>query len=89
MSKKEIVDKIWEADGQLKMAIILNPDPRKVYQSMDEYAKEQAIGFAEWASGNNYSFRGDIWIHLARHVEGLPIRATTEELYELYLSTLK
>ena len=60
-----------------------------VYSAMDEYAKQQAMGFSEWTSENNYSYRGAVWIHLGRDVEGLPIRATTQELYSLYLTQKK
>lgn len=48
--------------------------------------QEKGIRFAEWASENNYSFRGDIWwVHLGMDKPGFPPRCTSTELYSLFL----
>ena len=81
MSKEEIVDKIWDADGQLKMAIILNPDSSKIYESMDSYAKQQAMAFGEWLDRYSGRYKGNgIWR------VGHLLNRTTEDLYTLFLT---
>lgn len=98
-TKEEIVDKIWDADGQLKMAIILNPDARKVYDAMDQYAEQQSCLFAEWIDDKTYNNilsrvrarASDYFNQWVYHPVGQdePKYMTTAELYTLYKQIIK
>jgi hypothetical protein len=57
------------------------------YKAMDEYAKRQAIDFAEWIAetvAGNYADGVRMW-DLKRSTGHTPL--TTEQLYSLYLLT--
>ncbi len=70
MDKEAILDKyaVGVAAGQYTI------ECGKANQAMDEYAKQQAIGFAEW-----------IYYSSADEQNGIH---TTEELYSLYLASI-
>lgn len=55
---------------------------RHILKAMDEYAKQEAINFQEWAAGEDWRpYDGsDVWINLdqGRKVVG------TKELYEIF-----
>lgn len=58
---------------------------------MDEYAKQQCIGFAEWASVNGWYFNKiKRWSNRNESsenlIEVLSATRTTEELYQLFLT---
>lgn len=57
-----------------------------IYSAMDEYAKQEAIGFAEWISNHKLDFQtasNGRWI-------GLDMKTlTAEQLYELYMLSKK
>ena len=54
----------------------------QVDKSMDEYAKQEAIAFAEWCAVNKYYFLGREWSILENNVA---TGKTTEQLYSLFL----
>ena len=60
-----------------------------LHETMDLYAKQQAIGFAEWIIKNSYqgvdtSDEGIIW-----NIAGSATCLTSTELYSLYLTQQK
>ncbi len=63
---------------------------------LDKYAKQDAIGFAEWADDNGWWY--DRWIltdgsetkeKVWNNDSANPVNFTTEQLYELYLESKK
>ena len=81
MDKEEIIDR------NIGFVEHLSYCPREdVYRCMDEYAKQQAIGFAEWLGDNYETYdKGIYWSHSDQDNEA----HTTEELYSLYLTQQK
>ncbi len=54
-------------------------------EAMEEYAKQQAIGFSEWLDFNEPKYKlGNTWIVLDFEFDHPP---KTSELYELYLKS--
>lgn len=75
LTKEEIINKYWDDPTNLLDA---------VPKIMDEYAKQLAIGFAEWCV-NNHSvdyegFSFPVWINHQEY--------GAEQLYELYLLSI-
>lgn len=61
-----------------------------VFPAMDEFAKQEAIGFAEWAYRNFHMTLNDVGNWHPRHMElSSKNDFTTEELYSLYKSQVK
>jgi argininosuccinate synthase len=81
LSKEEILDKNEQKDDW----DISNDGWQKwLLDSMDEFAKQEAIGFAKWKH-ENYSFHHNAW-----HQRGMSISSveqTEEEFYELYIKS--
>lgn len=93
-SKEECLAKnIGTVDPEdLQLEITLNPSLENILAAMDEYARQTAIGFAEWKDKNyNQSY--------ATNSEGAPLfyrnrglgaeRYTIEQLFALYLIHLQ
>ncbi len=47
-----------------------------------EQAKQEAIGFAEWCSNNQFTCYNDIWT--STNIHYMPDKRTTESLYKVY-----
>lgn len=61
-----------------------------VKEAMDEFAKQEAIAFAEWIGRNDYIFYGgenNTWYHSDDRKRKNPL--TTEQLYQLFLNQSK
>jgi len=58
-----------------------------VFPAMDEFAKQEAIGFAEWVEEYDLFLQNGIW--KCRHPGTRQETLTTEELYSLYKSQVK
>lgn len=90
--KVAIIKQIWdtEEDGWgLQIVINLGADIDKIKTAMDEYAKQQAIGFAEWIKkGDWFQDRDGSWNYSAFD-SSVRIAESTEKLYELYLKVNK
>lgn len=91
MTKEEIYD-----DASLRLAEMWRPgEPEQkqvAMEMMDQYAKQEAIGFAEWAGQNGwYLNKIGVWSNRNDNtpglIEALAASKTTEQLYEIYLST--
>jgi hypothetical protein len=58
--------------------------------AFDEYAKEHAVGFADWIVDNNwFKMVGTTETWVNKYDTNGHRRKTTEELYTLYLKTLE
>ena len=49
--------------------------------AMDEYAKQESIGFAEWIAKNNYTCFQQGWTNVKKFK---PDWQTTEQIYTIY-----
>jgi len=78
MSKEEILDR----HHNLNLGMLSITEPQ-IHAAMDEYAKQVAIGFAEWCSLNNFGCWGvDKWRNTLGDV------FNSEQLYELYTKSI-
>ena len=82
MDKEEIIreNSVWFECAQEDLLTV-----RRAETAMDEYAKQQAIGFAEWINGEMY----ECFLHIDENVKFWHDvdgngNLTTEELYSLY-----
>lgn len=86
MSKEAIREKHLFKNG-----LSVNKSPvgksiqKAAYDAMDEYAKESSIGFAEWIAKNNWWNDSGMWTQDVNNIR----QYTTEQLYTLYLQTIK
>lgn len=92
MTKYEIIGKAFDAG--FDRCLYLNTDngyktdPDKDdyikdnETDLDEYAKEVATGFAKWILDESILPRDTVWFDAGKHY-------TTEELFNLYLESLK
>ena len=81
MTKEEILDAPFKRcrDGETDFIPI-----SEVHSAMDTYAKQVAIGFAEWCDDNDFRQREKgTWENLNGSTVG------SQRLYELYLLTLQ
>lgn len=91
-TKEEIIKEHYPCTCSIVYTSREMPDPNCTYHEelyemelmMDEYAQQEAIGFAEWITRNSYqgidtSDEGVIW-----NIPGNAICETTVELYTLY-----
>lgn len=62
---------------------------RALTLSMEEYAKQEAIAFAEWASGHGFDYKGEKWQKWEQtdYKSKSLVSRTTEQLYNLYLQS--
>jgi hypothetical protein len=95
MTKERVLNSIWNhenADLELQTCITLSPDLRLIEEAMDQYPKQQSIGFAEWVAIDGWylnkikrwSNRGNTSNNL---IEVLSSTKSTDELYTLYQET--
>lgn len=88
-SKEEIASKNEEYISDFGFGMT----KEKAIESMDEYAKQECIGFSEWINSQEfptfYGYRGDgKWEKLkpVKKMEDIEY-VTTEQLYDLYLAS--
>lgn len=86
MTKEEILDKHHNLNlGMLSIT------EKQIQAAMDDYAKQEAIAFAEWVIKSNYDFNGKtgMWYNFISTPEiDLPEKPT-EQLYSLFLEQKK
>jgi len=83
MSKEEIIDR----HHNLNLGLLSITEPQ-IHAAMDEYAKQVAIGFAEWANSES---NGWFIVNPQEGIWGSTVSQeikTSAELYELYTKTL-
>jgi hypothetical protein len=84
MTKEEIIEKVLKQQKIIKWVGYFR---RAMSVAMDEYAKQQAIAFAEYAA--NYGEKGPVGAWSEHHWQGNILagepQLTTEELYEQFL----
>lgn len=80
--KEAVLREVWnEPDGDIQLAITLNPEQFYIVKAMEIYAKQEAIGFAEWVKKTPLT-EADI-------LAGANAKSyyEIEELYQLYLKS--
>lgn len=83
MSSEEVLKKQnWSMQDVIPFESMFSVTTDCILSAMSEYAKLDAIAFAEWISDNDWYHNGKHWrkLHDAHYLY------TTEQLYELYKS---
>lgn len=71
-----------------KWVDLINPNEdgtQAIYAAMDEYAQQQSIAFADWVSKYGWLDSDEYFKHLENSDEGL----TNEQMYQLFLQSIK
>lgn len=72
-----------ESNKELPEGIYPGMANTKIYNAMERFAKQEAIGFAKFVFTNHYHPFGNAWTN------DMLKTLTTEELYSLYKSQVK
>lgn len=81
----------WKDGDKIMLdEVDLDDTAEDIFKSASEYAKQEAIAFAEWIGRNDYIFYGgenNTWYHSDDRKRKNPL--TTEQLYQLFLNQSK